>query len=633
MVRNLLLVVLFSCASFVQGQNLSMGLGGNGNFSRVGLTSGFNFGMLTNDLDTLVLQANSATVEKSISLPIFMRYSSKKSWWVQANYGFETWRFEVQGTATPTSYAISQAVDQRLASSWSSYTGELDSVSFRNAVYELYQEDEERRNASSLVGYERVQYNRLSVLAGSLLNRKGAIKFYFGLGMDLLMTSTFESYQGLELNSNAVTYKNEVLDALPKLTALQAAPIFNFGLQRQNLRIGLDFALYPLAVKSGNLEAKNQTVYANGISGQLVNDIKTFGVHLNYTFFNHNFNQRISPDKKAVLDPEVIGRYRQKPRLFQIGASIDFPTLLNTGWSVLEGFDLIEDNEALNTALQAENDSYLTGAEVDRKNLYDFIYIEQEDETVYINESGDLDTNSISTLLFFDSGNINTILKSPKFSGFIRLNPHELFSLDLRLGYQHQTYGIIAYEKENTVLEDGVVTQLRRLLYQENFHEVSLGGNAYFQRRINNVSQIGAHIGLNFNAWIPGQFTVEKGGVNDSPLLEDFHNYMIYNEGENEWNRTLNAEADKGIFSKEDYYNHTYNPASEIAENESYHRDFSDYQLNSTLNRSFFEVRMGVDYYVENLKFTVYGEHSVWKKTFLYNNLFSLGMSVSMFIY
>lgn len=634
MVRLVLILLVTTCCGSLIAQNLSLGLGGTGNFSRPAFNEQFNFDVLTLDGDTLILTAENATVDKSISLPIYARFTSKKNWWIQANYGYETWRFGLNGIASPTPYAVANNVDDRLAASWAIYTGDLDSIAFRTEFYDLYTQDEEDRNTINFNGYERVQYNKLSLLFGSILNRKAAIKFYYGGGIDLMMTSTFESYQGLVFDTDRVTFQNEILDAFPKLQRVQFAPTFHFGLERQNLRIGLDFTYYPVAIYGGHESSKNNVTQPNNISADLIKNIKTFGVHLNYTFFNQNFNQRISDDKKAALDPVVIGRYTKKPKFIQFGARVDFPSLHKSGWSVLDDYDLEDENDALNAKLRTENDTYLTGLSVDGDDLYDFIYIEKEDEDIFINEAGDLDTNIVFSTLFFDSGNINTIIKSPKFSGFMRFNPHKNYSFDLDLGYQNQTYGIVAYETQNgSTGGEEFSTRTRRLLYQENFHQISLGLNQYFLHRLNNVSQIGVHFGINANTWIPGRFIVEQGGVNDGELLEDFHEYLIEQDDAEEWNKNVNPDGDKGLFSKEDYYNHTYEPESEIAQQDSYHSDFSDYLLDSQLKRSFLELRLGVDFYVENLKFTLYGEHSVWKRKFLYNNLLTIGMSVSMFIY
>jgi len=119
----------------------------------------------------------------------------------------------------------------------------------------------------------------------------------------------------------------------------------------------------------------------------------------------------------------------------------------------------------------------------------------------------------------------------------------------------------------------------------------------------------------------------------DAELLEDFHEYVIEQDDAEEWNKNQNPDGDKGLFSKADYYYHTYNSDSEIAQQDSYHSDFTDYLMDNQWKRSFLELRFGVDFYVENLKFTLYGEHPVWKRKFLYNNLFTVGLSASIFIY
>ncbi|NOQ76080.1 MAG: hypothetical protein GQ574_29010 [Crocinitomix sp.] len=632
MVKSLLFIFALIISHVGFNQNLSLGLGGTANFSRAIYNSEFNFDVLTPAGDTLILEANNIDISKSISLPIFARYTAKKNWWIQMDYGYETWRFDIDGQASPTAYTIDGNVNDRLAASWAIYSGGLDSVSFRNEFYEAYQQNEEDENLTEFNSFERVQYNKLSVAFGSQLNKKGAIQFYYGLGSSIMTTSTFESHQGLVFENDLVLYQNEILDAFPKLTSFQIAHFINFGLERQNLRVGIDMIFHGFALSSVHEGSKNNVTQTNNVDSELVQRLGSFGVHLNYTFFNQNFNQIISDDKRAILDPVVIGRYNQKPKLFQFGAAIDFPSLHKSGWSILEGYDLEDQNVELNTKLNAENDTRITGLHINAEDLGDYIYIEKADEDVFINGAGEIDTNVIFTTLFFDSGNINTIVKSPKFSGFVRINPHQLFSADLSLGYQNQIYGIVAYETKETATGEDIKSITRRLLYRENYHQITLGTKAYYQNRLNNVSKIGAHIGINYNLWLPGRFITEKGGANDSELLEDFHEYYLENDDADEWNKNINPDGDKGLFSKADYYNHTYEPDSEIAQQNSYHSDFSPYLINTALKRSFFEVRLGVDLYVENLKFTVFAERSVWKKKFLYNDLTTFGMSVSMFL-
>ncbi|MFT5822266.1 MAG: hypothetical protein ACI8ZM_003522 [Crocinitomix sp.] len=632
MVKSLLFIfaIMISVVGF--NQNLSLGLGGAANFSRATNDSTFNFDVLTPVGDTLILRANNVDISKSISLPIFARYTAKKNWWIQMNYGYETWRFDIDGQANITEYAIDGNVNDRLADSWANYSGELDSVSFRNWFHKVYKEREERENLTEFNSFERVQYNKLSVAFGSQLNKKGAIQFYYGFGCNMMTTSTFETHQGLVFENDLVSYQNEILDAFPELESFQIAPFINFGLERQNLRVGVDMTYHGFALSGGHEGSKNNVTQSNAINSDLVQRLGSFGVHLNYTFFNQNFKQIISDDKRAILDPIVIGRYNQKPKLFQFGAVIDFPSLHKSGWSILDDYNLDNQNTELNAQLNAENDTRITGLQIDAEDLLDYIYIEKEAQDIFINEVGEIDTNIIFTTLFFDSGNINTIVKTPKFSGFIRVNPHRLFSADLSLGYQNQTYGLVTYETKESSDGENIKSITRRLLYRENYHQISLGTKAYFQNRLNNVSKIGAHIGINYNLWLPGRFIVNKGGANDSELLEDFHDFFLGDEEAGEWNKNVNPEADKGLFSKADYYNHTYVPSSEIAQQKSYHSDFSPYLMDTQLKRSFFELRIGVDLYVENLKFTVFAERSIWKKKFLYNDLMTFGMSVSMFL-
>jgi hypothetical protein len=205
------------------------------------------------------------------------------------------------------------------------------------------------------------------------------------------------------------------------------------------------------------------------------------------------------------------------------------------------------------------------------------------------------------------------------------------------MGYQNHTYGITAYETESETIGDETSIQTRKLVYQENFHELSFGLNTYVQKHINNISQLGFHVGLNYNMWFNGNFITEGGGINDSELLEDFHDYNTGQEDnknnpdaeKDEWNRNEYPDADKGVFTKQDYYNYNHNGQDAAT---SYHIDYSPYLLNTFQKRSYFELRFGIDYYIENLKFNLYAERSVGRNQTMYNSLFTVGMGVALFL-
>ena len=623
MVKAIAIVSMLISILICSGQNLSMGVGARANINWVESREEFNFDILNSIGDTLKLTTTGAGVEllNGLSFPIYARYTSKRNWWAQLNYGYEVWRLGINASTKPTDYAIQTKINELGLES----TEELT---------EAFEDDA----TVKLESFERVQYNKLSFAIGSSINKKGIVTFYYGAGFDFYTTSTIETYQGLIYDNNEVELQYQVLADLPKLETNIFSPFVNFGIEKQNIRLGLDLSFYPGPAFGQHQPENNLTTLPNLVNSQLIKNIKAVGVSLNYTLFNQNFNQAISADKKNVLDPLVIGKYRQKPKLIQYGISLNFPSFRNNGWSVIDAFELENENDIVfyNDSLKDKNDTYLSGRlfqydlTQDAQEILDYIYIEKQDETTFINESGAVDTVFISTLIFLDWGEINSIVKSPKVSAFVRLNPHELFSTELNVGYQNHTYGIVAYESVNKTIDGETRSQTRKLVYQENFHELSFGLNVYTQKQINNISQIGFHIGLNYNVWFNGIFQREPGGINDSELLEDFHDYNVGDDEEaEEWNANINADADKGVFTKKNYYDYKYNGQNAEA---SYHLDYSPYRFNSFQKRNYFEFRMGLDYYIENLKFNLYAERSILRNETMYSSLLSVGMGVSLFL-
>ncbi len=642
MVRVIVLLLLIMSLFTVRGQNLSLGVGGRVSNQWVQNSTTFNFDIINTVGDTLVLNTaeNSVTLTNGLSFPIYARFTSKRNWWLQVNYGYETWRMGISGETTPTNYVIETTIQEKLDQTTS--TEDIEDLR------EAYRGDFLDDNTYSFESFERIQYNRLTFSIGSSLNKKGLITFYYGGGFDFFSSSTIESYQGLVYDKGEVSLTHHILEAMPKLEDFQLAPFFNFGIEKQNIRLGFDFSFFAGPVfgqhntRNDNITGIVASTQSNGFNSQLIKNIASAGVNLNYTLFNQNFNQAISADKKNVLDPLVIGRYRKKPKLIQYGIAINFPNFHNSGWSVIDDFELPNEDDIFlyDKRLTDKDDYYLSGVLFDEStDVLDYLYLEKEDEELFVIDD-EIKTRELATTVFLDWGNINSIVKTPKLSGFLRINFHEIFSADLNVGYQNHTYGIRGYETISETIDDETTIQTKKVVYQENFHELSLGINAYVQRQINNISQLGIHVGLNYNAWLNGNFIVEQGGINDSELLQDFHDYNTGQlEGKNdpnyeeakEWrgHQGSDEDADKAVFTKVDYYNYNYDNKAGA---ENYYSDYSPYLFNTISARSYFELRFGIDYYIENLKFNLYGERSLLRNNTMYSSLFTVGMGVSLFL-
>lgn len=646
MVRIGFIVLMISMSATAWNQNLSLGVGARVNMNWVESRDQFNFELVNIENDTLLmvpLNDGAASLTSGVSIPIYARYTSKYNWWAQLNYGYEVWRLEINGESVPTHTFIQNYVNEQMENAPNSLSEDE-----REELKETYTDEITEEGTTSFKSFERVQYNKLSLAVGSSLNRKGVITFFYGGGIDFYTASTLETYQGLVYDNEEVPRQYEILEAMPKLGLSIVSPFINFGIEKQNIRLGLDLAFYPGPVFGGHNEESVFT-QPNGFSSQFVKNIKSVGVNLNYTLFNQNFNQAISADKKNVLDPVVIGKYRQKPKLIQLGASINFPNFRNSGWSEVDGLALalLEDIE-LDNDLKSKGDEYLQGIFFNKSenpnedDIIDYLYLEKDDYELFVTDDDQTDTIHLSTTVFFDGGNINSIVKSPKVAGFVRINPHEFFSAEVNAGYQNHTYGIVAYETESERIGEETSVQTRKLVYQENFHELSLGIVSYGQMPINNISRVGFHIGINYNMWFNGNFIIEQGGVNDSELLQDFHDYNTGKlegkkdpnlEEAEEWKGHNNldnySDADKGVFTKADYYDVKYNPNSNL---DNYYTDYSPYLINTWQKRSYFELRFGLDYYIENLKFNIYAEQSLGRYQTMYSSLFTLGMGVSLFL-
>lgn len=629
MVKAILIFTVLGLPTVFIGQGLYMGGGGRASINTIEFRSQFNFEIINNYGDTLTLNPSSTNIGAAPSTPVFARYKSNRNWWIQVDYGYDVWRMEISGTTQPTSSYIANIVVEQMEGLSETEKKELRAVYTKSAI---------EKETVDFKCFQRVQYNRLTVAIGSAFNRKGSVIFYYGGGLDLYSSSTDETYQGLIYDNPDVSNQYQVLEAMPKLNLGILSAFLNVGVERQNFRIGLDFAFFPRPVL-GEHQQLNSATQKNAFSNDFVKNVKSVGLNVNYTLFNQNFNQAINSDKKNILDPLVVGRYRQKPKILQVGLSINFPNFYTSGRSIITGLEIDEQNDLrLDNILISNNDDYLSGTLFDKTekptndNTFDYVYLESTNKESFVNNNGIVDTSQLTTTLFFDRGNINAIVISPKLSGFLRINPHELFSIEGNIGFQNHTYGIVAYETQRKTIEGETSVQTRKLVYQENFRELSLGLITYFQQYISNISQLGFHIGLNYNLWFNGVFNSESGGMNDSELLKDFHEYNISEnsaEVAEGWNSKINPSANKGVFTKEDYVENKYGNGSQ---NSSYHMDYSPHLFNTWQKRNYFELRAGADFYVDNLKFHVFAERSLGRNKTMYNNLFTIGMGMSLFL-
>ena len=123
--------------------------------------------------------------------------------------------------------------------------------------------------------------------------------------------------------------------------------------------------------------------------------------------------------------------------------------------------------------MKKKGDTYLSGLLFhESADVLDYLYLEKVDDAQRVIDD-ELQTVDLVTTVFLDWGNINSIVKSPKLSAFTRVNPHELFSVDLNAGYQNHTYGIRGYETIAETINDETTVQTKKVVYQENFHEIS----------------------------------------------------------------------------------------------------------------------------------------------------------------
>ena len=606
---NRIAIIIISLVSFSgECQSLSMGVSSNTLVSQTNFNSQNKFDIMDDKGDTLILSSNAMKLSSIFSIPIYARYNSKKNWWIQISYGYENWRLTTDAETNYSPHINNARADQKVLKAWQTYQGDISNYNeFYNTFHAIYAANETNLNRKTLTTYEQVQYNKISLGFGSSFNNKAKVKIFYGAGVDMLTFSTSESYQGLVYENNNLAKQYELLENLPKLNNIKFGPYIKFGLEKQNLRLGFDMHFFNNPTYTNDRLNNTSILYNNELKKNPLRFIVNYGLHINYTVFNQNIGQKIDPEKMNVLDPEIIGKYKEKIKLLRFGFTANFPSFRNSGWSALDEYSISEESHAtLNNSLKAKSDFYLHGVNVFEDDfideLSDNIYLEKKINNLYVNESGLIDTNEITKTIFFGWGNINTVIKSPKITGFASFSPFNIVSFELNAGYQRQTLGVIAYEKEESNLNNEDFRQIRKLLYQENFHEISIGLNNAFHKNLNNTSKVGFHLGLNYNMWLPGKFKQEKGGVNDSELLSDFHDYFINGENQEEWNENINSGADKGIFSKQDYYDHQHdanNTSARTYGQKTYHTDFSNYLFNTIQKRNFYEIRFGLDYYIE----------------------------------
>ena len=635
MVKTLLLILSITFYTSLNSQNISLGVGGSLLLNQLGKNEDFKFDILDSNGDTLTIKAKSASMAAVYSLPIYIRYTSNKNWWMQLNYGFEYWRLNLNGKTQHSTSYINQKVNVALTNGWQNYQGSdfTDYQGYADKFTSVFLSHELKNSQQEFNSFDAIQYNKFSLAFGSSLFQKNQYKIIYGLGLDFITKSTSESYHGLIYDNSKIDKQFEILQALPALVEYNFSPMASIGFEKQNLRVGLDIHFFPSPANSFFEESNPDIISKNNVTSPTLKNLVSYGMHLNYNLFSHYLEKQVNKEKAKILDPEILGRYVEVPKLWRFGFTVNFINLYNIGWTSINDFELSnQEYTDINDGLKSNNDSYLIGSDINDSEVIDIFYLERRTDNLFINTNGSVDTNFISQILFFGWSDLNTIIKSPKLSGFVAFSPFKNYSFETNLGYQTQTMGIEVYEKEISTIQNSQTVKIRELLYQETYHQISLGLSVFGTKKITNTSKAGINLGLNYNVWIPGAFRTEKGGINDSELLVEFHDYFINGEHEEEWNKTINPEANKGIFSKKDYYNYQYNPDSPLYQSTSYHSDFSNQLFNTNRKRNFFDIRLGLDYYIEKWRFSLYGKRSLWKNNSFYNDLFTLGMSFTRFI-
>ena len=623
-IKSLLIFVLLS--KICVAQNISLGIGGSLLLNQLEHGENLNFDLENINGEKLTLQANKVSLEPIYSFPVFLRYESKKNWWVQLAYGFEYWRMNMEGQSILNPENIESQTQVSLQNSWQNYSGSeyADFNAYSSAFHPTFYAQEQANNTKEFNYFDAIQYNKFTLSFGSVLFKKSRYKIVYGLGLDFISKNTSESYHGLTYDNPNLVNQFEFLQALPGLLEFNFAPTFSLGFEKQNLRIGIDGHFFSNPAITDLEESTSNLIVENNNSEATIKNVLSFGLYLNYSLFSHYFDSKFQRSRLEELKPQILDEHYEKPETWQFGITADFISLVNTTFTNPSQFNLSEeDHLKINQALTADNDNYLTGFAVTDYEAIDNIYIEKKHTELRVNDVGQIDTANISQVIFFNWGTLNTIIKSPKISGLVRFSPFKSVFFESAVGFQTQTMGVESYEKVETEIGSNKSTRVRELLYQEKFNELSLSLQAFGTRRILKTSKIGVNMGIVFNHWIPGKFTQEKGGQNDSELLTDFHEYFINDQGSQEWNNQANSEANKGVFSKQDYFE------SFQANEEKYHRDFSDQLLNTFSKRSFLELRFGLDYYIEKWRFSVYGEKSFWQKSTFYNDSFQLGIAIS----
>ena len=635
MVKRIYWLIVLSCSATSYAQNISLGVGGSIILNQTAQDNHLRFDVFDGLGDTLLLQINSSEMEPIYSLPLYVRYNSRKNWWLQLGYGFEYWRLNLNGQTMHTKHFITTAALHRTALSWSNYQGTdfTNYQAYRDAFFPIFLADEQANQTTAFKSFNGLQYNKFSLNFGSALFQKSKVKMVYSLGVDFITKSTSESYRGLAYDDPDIIENYEILKALPSLVEFNFVPFATLGLERQNLRVGLDIHLSPRPAVSVFEDSNPQIISQNNNTDPTISSLLQYGLHVNYALFSQYLNKNENKEKVRTLNPEILGKYVEIPKLWQLGFTVDFIGLFNSGFTNLGGYTLSQaDQEQIDQELKANADGYLSGTFIIDPEVQDYLYIEKHKRDFIVNDLGNIDTNDVFKTLFFAWGNINTIIKSPKVTGFVTYSPFNHLAFEMGAGYRRQTLGLESYEKTTIRTSTGIMENTNELLYQETFHEASVGLRLIATKKIDHSSKIGLQLGVNYNAWIPARFRQETGGANDSELLEDFHNYFVLGKETGTWNANLNPGADKGVFSKQDYYNHQYVPGSDISQQFTYHTDFSDHLFNTVKQRSFFDLRLGLDYYIEKWRFTIYGEQSLGQVSLLYDNFLTLGMAFSFYV-
>ncbi|PLX01290.1 MAG: hypothetical protein C0594_13490 [Marinilabiliales bacterium] len=646
-----IVLVLLSAAAF--SQSIKFGLGAKGYLNRVDAYDQLTFKAIDNTGDTLFMALDDIKFSSSGTIPIFLRYQSRKRWWVQLDYDFERWTADIYGSTNNTEYYLDAKASQDVENAWNDYAGTEFTTyeQYYNHYYNIFYSSYKTQNEIPYKFHEEMQYNRISLSAGSSFFNKRKLKVFYGLGLSAFFPRSYysaymsgnsewysEGFRGLVYDNENFENKYKLTKNFPRLNSSLVTFNSLLGVENHRFRLGFEMRY------SANIQAERM----EESSGEIINEyyehemdeynyLVSYGLFFNYTISDYKLNKKIDEEKLMTLKPEVLGKYKAKPDRWHFGLSVDIPSFFNKGYFYVGGsymddeYNTYDDDDVYRIDSILAEDPYLpkvypNGTDKDNFLIESYIY------EYYIDDNNEIDTNIYWRTLFLEGGDINTVIRTPKISGLITYVPFRNISVDFRPGYQNISVGINAYETKYGVEYGSETRSTRQLMFLENFHEVSMGVNINTMFPINATSKAGCHIGFNANLWIPGKYRQEAGGANDSELLKEFHEYLIYGSDQQEWNYNENEGATKGVFSKMDYYAWMYDEESEIYDEDWYHMDFSDYLMNTTKKRLQAEMRLGLDYYFNNMKFSAYSEFSVSELSYMYSSFVSVGMSFALYL-